>query len=135
MSLFLFVKNFFQLELKRKKLEKRFACTRCDKTFTAAGILKIHMQKHTGQFTYFCEMCQKGFGGSTHLQIHMRSHEGKKYFCEFCGKSFVNKQNLEHHDSIHTGRYKFHCGAGFNLGTKFELHCQSHKQEDEPSGE
>ena len=114
---------------RRKMIARRFVCPTCSRQFTAKRSLNIHMEMHTGKFTYFCEICQKGFSGSTNYKIHMRSHEGLRYYCSYCGKSFASKQSLDYHLSIHTGQYRFTCNVcskGFNNKIVFEKHTASH---------
>ena len=115
--------------VRRTELRGRFACTQCEKVFTARASLTRHVQIHTGQFKYSCKICGRQFNIDTNYKIHMRAHEGLKYYCQYCGKSFVKKQTLDYHLSIHTGQYRFACdvcGKGFNDKTKFENHLGSH---------
>ena len=70
----------------------------CDKSFTGAQNLQIHMNTvHEYHKDYKCESCGKLFSYAHSLKNHIHTvHEGHKdYKCESCGKSFSEAGHTE----------------------------------------
>ena len=60
-------------------------CNYCEKSFSTAGKLKIHVRAHTGEKPYMCNTCQQSFSQFGNLQSHERTHTGvKPYKCNTC---------------------------------------------------
>ena len=55
-------------------LERKFACTQCDKKFNHRSTLKNHLMMHNGERTHHCPECGHGFIKSWNLKRHMESH-------------------------------------------------------------
>ena len=107
-----------------------FNCDMCGKTLGSKYTLRVHMQLHTVQFSYYCEPCRRGFSGRTHFERRVRSHKELKYQCDQCDKTFVDKGKLKHHMSVHTGEYKFtcnKCNKCFNAKFRYLQHVNSHQ--------
>lgn len=101
---------------KKYKEEKTAMCEICNKVFSNAQALKIHIKRHNGQKDYKCKLCDKSFVTASVLTLHMRTHTGEKpYKCGDCEKCFATNDNLNKHRRVHTG-VKAHlcsiCGKG-----------------------
>ena len=106
-----------------------FSCKKCNKQYTTRAGFRLHMQVHTGRYSYYCDMCRRGFTNKSEYDRHMRAHAGLKYHCEYCSKPFMSKEKLRYHLSLHTGQYKFRCekcGKGLNKKYEFIKHGMSH---------
>ena len=96
-----------QIDAKKVKInlpgnKGMFSCSRCDKQFNKKASLTLHMQHHTGRFSYYCDKCHKGFPNGGHFRDHMNKHDGVRFHCEICSKSFTRKRVYQAHLSVHT---------------------------------
>ncbi len=105
-------------------------CSRCDRSFTNPQSLRLHMQNHTGRFSFWCDLCKKGYSQKGNYKAHMAKHEGITFPCMKCDKRFKTEISLKYHQSEHTGVYLYtcsYCRKGYNLKVDFEEHVNRHK--------
>lgn len=86
------------------KLEKRYSCTFCQKSFKHQYTKDIHERIHTGKKPYLCKICSNAFRSKFILLQHEVNHTGeKRYSCKYCDKKFGQLVNCKRHERIHTG--------------------------------
>ncbi|ELU10468.1 hypothetical protein CAPTEDRAFT_88655, partial [Capitella teleta] len=130
-----FEKKVSEEIVKRKSCGAVDVCHICNKTFSAASHLKLHLMKHRDERNYLCELCDKKFLTKGQLQKHQYAvHEANKSVeCEVCGK-VVKEWYLQRHARTHdSNRERPHqcpiCGMSFmdakTLRNHSELHTRS----------
>ncbi len=115
--------------------KKTYPCEVCSKTFGTKGILKIHMNAHTGK-KYPCTICGKEFTQQGNVRTHMkRVHEKKRrYTCDDCGHTFFATNDLKTHVVlVHQGQeeksYKCdYCNGAFNSLGRLNEHKERHEK-------
>lgn len=55
--------------------EKPFLCRHCDKSFTQASSLSVHMKIHSGDKPFPCNQCDKSYSQQTYLTKHLLFHK------------------------------------------------------------
>lgn len=77
-------------------------CSYCDKVYTTAGALKMHVRTHT--LPCRCSHCGKAFSRMWLLRGHLRTHTGERPFLcpdPVCGRAFADRSNLRAHLRTH----------------------------------
>ncbi|KAK4886361.1 hypothetical protein RN001_002632 [Aquatica leii] len=119
--------------------KKKFPCSYlgCNKVFSTAHHLTVHIRCHTGNRPYACSIdgCDKAFATGYSLKAHLRTHTGEKpYGCTVCLKTFKTSGDLQKHIRIHTGEKPFKCpiegcDKSFTTSNIRKVHVRSHTGE------
>ena len=143
------------LPTEQGRLEKRYACDTCNKTYRHFIDMKYHKRLHSGELPHLCSHCGKGFVRVSALNQHialahnpgMKCKECHKVFeheeeykkhitevhkdsdltCKECGKIFSSKLKLRNHFSYHHGKTSQcpHCCAQISFWYMKE-HLKTH---------
>lgn len=114
------------------KTMKKWACSDCDKVYSAKKDLTNHVNSvHLKLKPYKCELCPSKFTQEFSLKVHIRNkHENspKEYNCVQCEESFKNELYLENHVlSVHEKRFDYkceHCGKDFAVLEMLKRHIR-----------
>ena len=97
------LKNKNEFQSADKTTEKRFLCSKCDKTFSTINDLKRHDKSNHTDIN--CKSCEKVFFKSSDLEIHLeQEHKAERFKCKRCEKEFVLKWRLNKHEKIHNSQ-------------------------------
>ncbi|CAL8083503.1 unnamed protein product [Calicophoron daubneyi] len=89
-------------------IETVFACKLCNKSYTQASALKMHVRTHT--LPCRCSHCGKSFSRKWLLKGHERIHTGERpYSCSICSRSFADRSNLRAHMQTHQRDKRYSC--------------------------
>lgn len=108
-----------------------YACANCDKIFTSAHGLEVHVRRtHTGSRPFTCDICNKTFGHEVSLDQHRIVHTQERIFsCKQCGKTFKRSSTLATHLLIHSDTRPFpcmYCGKRFHQKSDMKKHTYIH---------
>lgn len=92
-------------------LKSTFQCTECNKTFSQACGLQLHIKRHRNERDFACPHCDYKAYTKVDLTRHQTIHTGEKNkICEFCGKAFAKDSTLRDHvKAIHERNTKHEC--------------------------
>ncbi|XP_060532818.1 gastrula zinc finger protein XlCGF57.1-like isoform X2 [Cylas formicarius] len=117
--------------LETKQIES-LTCQFCQKSYTTAYKLQMHIKGHLGKHPFKCVMCQRGFARKSDCLNHERTHTKEKTFiCKICGKGLSSSATLRVHLKQHTGRPEKCeiCQKQFCRKSELTLHMQKHRGE------
>lgn len=126
-----------------------FICQYCGKEFRVRSHLKVHVDRHEGNYNHQCEYCPSRFISGSKLQRHMVTHDVKLYPCTVCDKNFMVKRKMHQHlkevhnveppKSLHVADIAFkcpHCEKSFRLHRHLRIHIlKFHLEHPQPPGE
>ncbi|KAJ8921027.1 hypothetical protein NQ315_015823 [Exocentrus adspersus] len=120
--------------------EKPFCCDKCDKKFSYANSLKLHMLRHEKDATdnpakeYPCEQCGKVLHHPSSLIYHRETEHsnGRRFICNKCNKSFKHSQLLQRHQLVHSDERPFRCSECL---ASFKTHANLTNHEAVHTGE
>ncbi|XP_019769615.2 gastrula zinc finger protein XlCGF26.1 [Dendroctonus ponderosae] len=99
----------------RRKRNRKFACYKCEKSFTASTKLvshcvKDHQMESKNIKPFACDSCPQRFSSSSNLWQHVKYHDGvKSSICLYCGKGFITKTDLLNHEKKHLNMREYKC--------------------------
>ena len=53
--------TFYEMNASTQRMNRKFACTMCKKTFTKLSNVKDHIRTHLGTQPYACQFCNQRF--------------------------------------------------------------------------
>ena len=88
-----------------------FVCSECNKTFSQACGLQLHMKRHRGERDFHCANCDYKAFTKVDLSRHQTIHTGERNkICEYCGKAFAKDSTLRDHvKAIHERKITHEC--------------------------
>ncbi|OAL34786.1 hypothetical protein AYO20_05981 [Fonsecaea nubica] len=106
----------------KREHDGQYSCATCQKTFTGAGNLAIHMKMH-GAGPYVCQICTKEFPRASnyrrHLNVHNENRQKRKCPKDGCGKTYAFAGCLSRHIRSHYTDYK--CGDCHKVFNRSDL--------------
>lgn len=91
-----------------KKIQKRYGCDKCSKTFAKMASLRNHKKTHSNADApqpFWCAICSKPFKLQREFDRHNLIHTGVKNFqCSVCQKRFMRRDKLVRHEKIHAAK-------------------------------
>ena len=90
--------------------ENPYSCSQCEKEYTHTADIKKNRVIHTGEMPHACSQCEKVFAQTSYLKLHMMIHTGERpHSCLQCNKTYTRAGDLTRHMMTHTGKQKYSC--------------------------
>merc|ERR1712179_129206 len=83
--------DFYQNE------DGKFHCGQCAYKAGTKTLLRRHQQNIHEGVKHPCNRCDRKFSSADALKVHIYQHEGKVFSCTFCDSSFVSPSQLSTH--------------------------------------
>uniref|UniRef100_A0A8C4X1A5 C2H2-type domain-containing protein n=1 Tax=Eptatretus burgeri TaxID=7764 RepID=A0A8C4X1A5_EPTBU len=104
---------------------QRLFCLECNKSFHAAGDLRLHMKTHHQDSRgkqHKCSYCFYRTGDGYKLRTHEKIHVELPYKCSLCEKAFAKLSGLKIHFTVHTRNEESYDSVYFNTKIRGKMY-------------
>lgn len=114
--------------------EKRYQCSKCDKCFASAKILRKHFGSHTAELPYKCWVCGEEFVDFQSRKEHVEKHNVQNSLkCPECRRNFDEITALQSHQCLgvidHPKKFKcYQCEKTFSKKDNLVNHLSTHSE-------